>query len=78
MKMAIANNELDDLGQWDGLVVQLRASALAQGRPLTPPPPSPAPAPPSPAPAPPCRTSPASRTSAACALGTFGLHRPHR
>jgi hypothetical protein len=46
MEMAIINRELDDLDQWDDLAVQLRAFALAQGRPLAPPPPPPAPAPP--------------------------------
>jgi hypothetical protein len=29
MEMAIANRELDNLGQWDGLAIQLRASELA-------------------------------------------------
>ena len=35
--IAIANSELDQLGMWDGLAVQLRESSLAQGRPATPP-----------------------------------------
>jgi hypothetical protein len=37
MEMAIGNSELDDLTQWDGLAVQLRATVLAQRRPTTPP-----------------------------------------
>jgi hypothetical protein len=53
MEMAIDNSELDDLAKWDSLVVQLRASALAQGRPLTPPAPPPVAAPPAAAPSPP-------------------------
>jgi hypothetical protein len=52
MEIAIANIKLDDLGQWNGLAIQLGASALAQGRPPTPLPPAPAPASPSPAQAP--------------------------
>ena len=38
--MALANNEQDELNElalWDGLAIQLRESALAQGRPATPP-----------------------------------------
>jgi hypothetical protein len=53
MEIAIANNKLDNVGQWDGLAIQLGASVLAQGRPPTPLSPAPAPASASPAPAPP-------------------------
>jgi hypothetical protein len=38
--MALANSEQDELNElalWDGLAIQLRESALAQGRPATPP-----------------------------------------
>jgi hypothetical protein len=35
--MALANNELNDLALWDGLAIQLRKSALLQGRSATPP-----------------------------------------
>ena len=37
MQIAMAQSELDELGRWDGLVVQLRESSLLQGRPATPP-----------------------------------------
>jgi hypothetical protein len=53
MEMTITNRELDDLGQRDGLAIQLRASALAQGKPPTPLPPPPALAPPQFVPVPP-------------------------
>jgi hypothetical protein len=36
IQLAIAQSELGQLGQWDGLVVQLRESALAKGRPEMP------------------------------------------
>jgi hypothetical protein len=36
--MALANNKLNELAMWDGLAIQLRESALAQGRLATPPP----------------------------------------
>jgi hypothetical protein len=35
--MALANSELDQLAMWDGIVVQLRESSLAQRRPVNPP-----------------------------------------
>ncbi|XP_047085282.1 receptor like protein 27-like [Lolium rigidum] len=35
--MALANSELDELAMWDGFTIQLHESALAQGRPATPP-----------------------------------------
>jgi hypothetical protein len=40
LAMALANSELDKLNEiamWDGLAIQLRESALAQGRPAIPP-----------------------------------------
>ena len=37
VQMAMAQSELDELARWDGLVIQLRDSALLQGRPSAPP-----------------------------------------
>jgi hypothetical protein len=35
--MALANSELNELAMWDGLTIQIREAAFAQGRPATPP-----------------------------------------
>ena len=37
LQIAMARSELEELGRWDGLIVQLRESSLLQGRPATPP-----------------------------------------